>query len=117
MLGVEAKEGEMSDDSEAAAFTPPTITGAQLRTARERLGLKRVDLARLLGVGLTTLEEYEAGFRRENRRPIRIPAVYAYAMSALTFGLPPLGSLPQEQFPTVAAQGSRQAKAAESAAA
>lgn len=55
---------------------------------RRRMGWKKNRAASELGIGVRTLDYYEAGARHDGQ-PVTIPRHIALACAALAFGLPP----------------------------
>lgn len=60
------------------------LTAASLIAWRNRLGFKKAEAARRLGVSWTTYASYETG-------KTKIPLYVALACSAIAHGLPPMG--------------------------
>ena len=67
------------------------MTAADFHAWRQRMGLKKNEAARALGIGVRTLDYYEAGQRSEGGAA-PIPQTVALACAALAFGLPPYGA-------------------------
>lgn len=58
---------------------------------RENLGITQSEAAKLLGLGRSTIIQYEQGYRRgANKAQVEIPKSIALACAALSAGLEPL---------------------------
>lgn len=71
---------------------PSGINSEQFRTWRKRLGLTQRTSAEKLGISVSSVQGYERGKRRDREKPIIIPLITAWAMTAIADGLSPWGS-------------------------
>ena len=65
------------------------MTPDDFKAWREAMGFNQSEAAAALGVSTGTVVNYEAGKRREDGRPVRIPLSIALACSALFHRLKP----------------------------
>ncbi len=63
--------------------TSATMTGAEFRAIRERLGLDVPWLAKHLKVGKSNAERYDSGWRVDRQAPVIVPARIAVKVRAL----------------------------------
>lgn len=70
---------------------PSNLKSGEFRLWRMRHGFSKVTAARILGVSSNSVDLYENGFRRDNGVPVVIPKTVAWACSAITANLKPLG--------------------------
>ncbi|MBC7907035.1 MAG: helix-turn-helix domain-containing protein [Rhodospirillaceae bacterium] len=60
------------------------MTPQEFKTWRKGLGLTQQEAATKLGMGLSMIQQYEAGQRRDDKRPVEIPVVVELATCELT---------------------------------
>lgn len=71
------------------------MTPEDFRNWRKTMKLTKRAAAALLGVGATTVDQYETGIRRGSGESFQIPHTVALACSALIFGLPAYPEMPK----------------------
>ncbi|MBC7953611.1 MAG: helix-turn-helix transcriptional regulator [Rhodospirillaceae bacterium] len=59
----------------------------EVKAWRERHGWSQKEAAAALGIGKSTLESYERGYRSEDKRPVVVPKTIRLAMAALDMGV------------------------------
>jgi transcriptional regulator with XRE-family HTH domain len=62
------------------------MTPAQFKKWREHMGLSQREAADLLGLSIGSVQNYEAGERREGR-PVAIPKTVELSCAALALGI------------------------------
>lgn len=63
------------------------MTPTEFRDWRKRLGLSQARAAEALGLGRSTVEQYDSGKRRDRDEPVKIPRTVALACAAIEAGL------------------------------
>lgn len=67
------------------------MTPLQFKDWRNKMGFSQATAALALGLSRSSVENYEAGARREDNRPVVIPRTVALACAALFHRLPAWG--------------------------
>lgn len=72
------------------------MTPEQMKCWRADLGISQREAAVRLGLGKSTIELYERGYRLEDNRPVIIPLTVALACSAIACNLSPWPITPKK---------------------
>lgn len=72
-------------------MTPGKTTAQQFKKWRMKMGWDRADAARFLGIGVTSVYNYESGRRSDVAAPVLVPRVISLAAAALQAGLSEVG--------------------------
>jgi transcriptional regulator with XRE-family HTH domain len=63
------------------------MTPEQFKAWRKHVGLSQAKAAEALGIGISTIDLYERGARREDNREVVIPKAIELACAAIALGI------------------------------